>query len=252
VSGEEGEVMGFNAGASDYIIKPVRPSVLLSRISAHLQNAHHKRILEKTVAARTYKLQTMSRDAIRMLAQAGHYNDSDTGEHIWRMARYSRIICESLGIDRDKCGLLESAAPMHDAGKIGIPDAILKKPGQLSDQEWVIMRTHTTIGHGILSKSTAPIFVMAAEIANSHHEKWDGTGYPTGASKKAIRIWPRIVAVADVFDALTMKRPYKDPWSPEKAVAKIRQGAGNHFDPRIVDSFISSLPQILEDKNKFG
>jgi putative two-component system response regulator len=184
-----------------------------------------------------------------MLAEAGHYNDTETGEHIWRMATYSHLLALAAGWDKDDAKLLEMAAPMHDTGKIGIPDAILQKPGKFTAEEWDIMKQHSRIGYDILSKSHAPLFKLAAEIALNHHEKWDGSGYPNGLAEEAIPESARIVAIADVFDALCMRRPYKEPWPLERILPKLHELAGNHLDKRLVTIFIDIMPQILEKKD---
>ncbi|MCQ8105107.1 HD domain-containing protein [Methylomonas sp. SURF-2] len=160
-------------------------------------------------------------------------------------------MAETVGWPKQDCEMLEQAAPMHDTGKIGIPDSVLRKPGQLDADEWAIMRSHCRIGYEILSSSDAPVFVLAAEIALHHHEKWDGSGYPGGLAGEAIPQSARIVALVDVFDALTMKRPYKDAWPVEKALEALREGAGDHFDPALVDAFESCLSRILEIKAAF-
>ena len=183
-----------------------------------------------------------------MLGDAGHYNDSDTGVHIWRMAAYARALATACGWDSAQATLLEQAAPMHDTGKVGIPDAILRKPGKLDAEEWKVMKTHCQIGYDILSRSDAPVFQLAAEVAMHHHEKWDGSGYPDGLEADAIPESARIVALADVFDALTMKRPYKEPWPIDKVLATLRESAGSHFEPNLVETFITILPDILRIK----
>ena len=227
------EEAGFDAGGVDYISKPVLPQIVRARVSAHLS------MVRATVLEQSY------RDAILMLGQAGHYNDSDTGAHIWRMAAYARLLAQASGWDADHSTQLELAAPMHDTGKIGIPQGILRKPGPLDAQEWVIMKTHPQIGCGILNMSAAPVFKLAAEVALRHHEKWDGTGYPGGLRGEEIPKSARIVALADVFDALSMKRPYKEPWAPAKILEHIRAGAGAHFEPSLVQIFCDILPQFL-------
>ncbi|MBL8468463.1 response regulator [Methyloversatilis discipulorum] len=236
---DRNEADAFMAGAVDFLVKPVSPIVVRARVSTHLS------------LVRASRLEASYRDAISMLGTAGHYNDSDTGVHIWRMAAYAQELARTIGWPAEDLRLIELAAPMHDTGKIGIPDAILKKPGALDAGEWIIMRTHTTIGHGILSRSEAPVFRLAAEIALRHHEKWDGSGYPDGLSGEAIPESARIVAIADVFDALTMKRPYKEPWPIDKVVATIIDGAGRHFDPRLVEVFKSILPELLAIRTKW-
>src|SRR5574343_388327 len=232
----EKEEAGFDAGCVDYLIKPVYPRIVRARVRTHLS------LVQTKCLERTYG------EAIAMLGKAGHYNDSDTGVHIWRIAAYARQLAEAVGWPKEKCVLLEQAAPMHDTGKIGIPDSVLRKPGALDGDEWGIMQTHCQIGYEILSSSDAPVFVMAAEIALHHHEKWDGSGYPDGLIGKAIPESARIVALVDVFDALTMKRPYKEAWPVEQAIETLREGAGHHFEPSLVDVFETCLPRILEIK----
>ncbi len=228
------EAAGFAAGAVDYIIKPLSAPIVTARIKTHCS------LVQATLLEKSY------RDAIYMMGEAGHYNDSDTGIHIWRMAAYSRALAAASGWTSEACRQIELAAPMHDTGKIGIPNSIIRKPAKLDAAEWEIMKTHSQIGYNILSKSEAPIFKMAAEIALRHHEKYDGSGYPDGLTGEAIPESARIVALADVFDALSMKRPYKEPWPLEKVVATIRESSGSHFDPRLVSLFVSILPQLLE------
>lgn len=228
------EEAGFEAGGADYISKPVLPQIVRARVSAHLS------MVRATLLEQSY------RDAILMLGQAGHYNDTDTGAHIWRMAAYARLLAQACGWDAERCTQLELAAPMHDTGKIGIPREILRKPGPLDAQEWVIMKTHPQIGCDILNMSAAPVFKLAAEVALRHHEKWDGSGYPGGLKGEDIPKSARIVALADVFDALSMKRPYKEPWPSAKILAYIQGGAGAHFEPELVHIFCDILPEFLD------
>ncbi len=230
------EEAGFAAGGVDYLIKPVTAGIVRARVRTHLSLVHTK------------ELEKRSRDAIFMLGKAGHCNDADTGAHIWRMAAYARELAATIGWSPAECDLLELAASMHDTGKIGIPDAILRKPGKLDPDEWTVMKTHCVIGFAILSSSEAPVFRLAAEIARYHHERWDGSGYPEGLAGEAIPASARIVAVADVFDALSMKRPYKDAWPLEQVTATLRAGADSHFDPSLIAAFEGCLPRILELK----
>jgi putative two-component system response regulator len=233
------EARGFDAGCVDYIVKPVSPPIVRARVAAHLS------MVRASALAASY------REAILMLGHAGHYNDTDTGAHIWRMAAYARALAHALGWDAERCDALELAAPMHDTGKLGIPHSILRKAGPLSADEWVVMRTHPAIGHAILSKSEAPVFQLAAEISLRHHEKWDGSGYPGALRGTAIAESARIVALADVFDALSMQRPYKAPWGIDAIAAHIRDNAGRHFDPALVAIFFDILPQLLELKDRW-
>lgn len=236
---QDDETHGFDVGAVDYIQKPVSGPIVLSRVQTHLS------------LVRSKYLEELVKDSILMLGEAGHYNDTDTGEHIWRMTAYSTAISRAAGWSKDRSKMLELAAPMHDTGKIGIPDDVLKAPRKLTADEWVIMKSHSKIGYDILSQSKNPIFLMAAEIALGHHEKWDGSGYPNGLVGDVIPEPARIVAIADVFDALTMKRPYKEAWSIEKAVEVIERDAGTHFDPRLVKLFFEIMPEIIEIKEKW-
>ena len=234
---EKDEQKGFDMGAVDYITKPVSSAIALARVKTHLSLVQAD-ILEKSYA-----------DAIHMLGEAGHYNDADTGYHIWRMAAYAKILADALQWSPQKSAMLEMAAPMHDTGKIGIPDSILKKPAKLDADEWDIMKKHCEIGYKILSQSKAPVFKMAAEIALNHHEKWDGSGYPQGLQGEDIPESARIVAIVDVFDALTTKRPYKEAWTVEKAVEIIMNDAGKHFDPKLSDFFYQKLDSLITAKN---
>lgn len=247
VQGED-EEKGFELGAVDYITKPVSPAITLARVNTHIKLAHQMRTTENLVQSRTAELEKSQQSAISMLAAAGHYNDTDTGHHIWRMAAYSKCLALAYGWSYKRATLLAQAAPMHDTGKIGIPDKILKAPRRLDEIEMDIMRSHASIGYQILSQSDSPLFELAAEVALCHHEKWDGTGYPNGLSGKEIPESARIVAIADVFDALTMKRPYKKAWSDKEAFDHIEMNAGKHFDPHLVDCFLNAKKDVLATK----
>lgn len=247
----EDESEGFEAGAVDYIIKPISAPVVLARVATHLALYNQRLACQETVSLKIRELENSQKAAVHMLGEAGHHNDTDTGVHIWRMAAYSAAIAHAISWKHEQINLLELAAPMHDTGKIGIPDSILKKPGKLDSDEWVVMKTHSALGSQILHKSQTPLFQMAGEIAMFHHEKWDGSGYPNGLSGEAIPQSARIVAIADVFDALTMKRPYKDPWPIEKAFAEIKAGAGKHFDPALVEAFLKIENEIREIKDSW-
>ncbi|MBF0181747.1 MAG: HD domain-containing protein [Magnetococcales bacterium] len=246
-------------GGVDYLHKPFEEEEVLSRVQTFASLSQMQRAqkrysdsLELKVKERTQALEESRKETIFMLARAGEFNDTDTGVHIWRMAAYTQALAMAAGASPKECELLHLAAPMHDIGKIGIPDAILKKPGKLDAEEWQVMMTHTTIGRDILLESQDPLFQMGTLIAHQHHEKWNGQGYPQGLQGDEISVWARMVAVADVFDALTMKRPYKEPWPVEKAVAVLRQDSGSHFDPRMVTIFETILPEILRIKETFG
>lgn len=233
------ETAGFEAGAVDYLVKPVSPPVVRARVRTHLSLVSTKQL------AQSYN------DAIYMLGEASEFKDADTGTHIWRMAAYSSALAAASGWKKDACQQLELAAPMHDIGKLGIPDAILHKPGKLDAQEWVVMQTHATVGYKILSKSAAPLLQMAATIAHCHHEQWDGSGYPRGLVGEDIPEMARIVAIADVFDALTTKRPYKEVWPLDRVMETLHSSAGSHFEPRLVEHFTRILPQILDIRQEW-
>lgn len=239
MSDVDDEAKGFDVGAVDYIQKPVSAPIVLRRVKTHLS------------MVRAQELEKSQKAAIYMLGEAGHYNDTDTGDHIWRMAAYARALSEAKGWSEEKAEWLELAAPMHDTGKIGTPDSILKAPRKLTEEEWAIMQEHSEIGYEILSMCDTEIFKLAAEIARYHHERWDGTGYPHQLSGTDIPESARIVAIADVFDALTMDRPYKSAWKTLDALEEIKQGAGNHFDPDLVYLFEQILPEIIEIKYRW-
>jgi putative two-component system response regulator len=236
----ENESQGFDAGAVDYIQKPVSAPIVLRRVQTHLS------------LVRVEALDDLARAAINMLGDAGHYNDLYTGDHIWRMADYSAALAEAVGWSPARVEMLKLAAPTHDTGKIGIPHNILKAPRALNPDEWEIMKTHAQIGYEILRKSDNPVFKMAAEIARFHHEKWDGSGYPLGLVGEAIPESARIVAIADVFDALTAIRPYKDSWSIEQTVHEMQARAGSHLDPQLLSIFMHIMPTILALKEKWA
>ncbi len=242
---------GFETGAVDYITKPVNADLVRARVRTHLALADQQRSFKIMVEERTQELEQTQGAAIKMLAEAGHYNDTDTGDHIWRMASYSSALASAMKWPVERAAMLELAAAMHDTGKIGIPDSILKAPRTLSEDEWVIMKTHSEIGYHILRKSDSPIFQLAATIAHHHHEKWDGSGYPDGLAGEAIPECARIVAIADVFDALTMARAYKNVWDTDQAISMLREDAAKHFDPNMVERFISIMPKILAIKKRW-
>ena len=246
------EENGFNAGGVDYITKPISKPTVLARVKTHLKIYNNQRLAGEMIQQRTNELASSQKAAVYMLGEAAHYNDIDTEVHIWRMSTYSGIIAQCAEWNTKMVSLLEMAAAMHDTGKIGIPDSILKKPGKLTEKEWLIMKTHSEIGYSILSKSDTPLFRMAAEIALYHHEKWDGTGYPNGLNGNKIPESARIVAIADVFDALTIKRPYKKAWSINDAFEEIKNCSNTHFDPFFVDCFLkkeSIIRRITKEMN---
>jgi putative two-component system response regulator len=209
----------------------------------------HKR---KELKAANRELQEAYLEIIHRLVLAAEYKDEDTGDHIVRMSRYSALIAEKLGLQDKEVQDILCAAPMHDVGKIGIPDNILLKPAKLTDEEHEIMKTHTTIGAKILANSKAKVIRLAQIIAISHHEKWNGKGYPQGHSGKKIPQAGRIVALADAFDAITSRRPYQDPYPVEVAFDIIKKERGQHFDPEAVDAFLKNTDGILKIKAEVG
>lgn len=249
---EEDEQKGFELGAVDYITKPISPAIVKARVTTQLAMYDQNRTLEMKVQERTQQLTDTRLEIIRRLGRAAEFKDNETGLHVIRMSHYTRLIAEALSYDDDWVQLIFNAAPMHDIGKIGIPDNVLLKPGKLDDDEWKIMRRHPKIGADIIGDDESPLLQMAKEIAFAHHEKWDGTGYPRQLKGEEIPITARIVAVADVFDALTTERPYKKAWEIEAAVNLIDEEAGKHFDPDIVRVFHSVLPEILDIRDKYA
>jgi len=233
------EQQGLELGAVDYIAKPFNPHIVQARVRTHLS----------LVQAR--ELQETRLQIVQCLGTAAEYKDNETGLHVIRMSNYSQLIAVAAGYSDHAASELLHAAPMHDVGKIGIPDAILRKPGNLSPEEWAIMRQHTVIGERIIGNHASGLLRMAATIALSHHEKWDGSGYPHGLASDDIPHPARVVAIADVFDALTSVRPYKTAWSVDKAVTHIRHESGKHFDPELVTAFMDCLPQILHVRERW-
>ncbi|PYF82953.1 putative two-component system response regulator [Marinomonas alcarazii] len=246
------EQEGFALGCVDFITKPITPLTTLSRVATHLKLAADNLLNKKIIENRTRELDDALESAIGMLGEVSQLNDTDTGVHMWRMADYSAALAKAIGWDDDQVELLKLAAPLHDTGKVGIPHEILKSPNKLTDEQWDIMRQHTVIGHQILIKSEAPLFKLAAEVALGHHEKWDGSGYPFGLSGEEIPLSARIVSLADVFDALTMARPYKRNWSMEEALDYIRKGAYTHFDPMLVECFLSIEDELKKIQDKWS
>jgi len=204
----------------------------------------------KELQASNRELQSAYHDTIHRLVLAAEYKDEDTGDHIVRMSRYSALIAEELGLPDKEAQDIFYAAPMHDVGKIGIPDNILMKPGKLTDEEFDRMKTHTSIGAKILADSRADILQLAQQIAISHHEKWNGRGYPQSHAGEKIPLAGRIVGLADVFDALTSKRPYKVPYPVEVAVNIIQKERGEHFDPDVADAFLGNIDEFVKIKEE--
>lgn len=234
------ETAGFDVGGVDYLTKPVSPPVVRARVRTHLS-------LVRMDELRETRLQIVQR-----LGRAAEYKDNETGLHVIRMSHFAQLLALAAGCSPAWAEDLLNAAPMHDVGKIGIPDAVLRKPGPLDAAEWDTMRSHPEIGAEIMGEHPSGVLQLAREIALAHHEKWDGSGYPRGLAGEAIPLSARIVAIADVFDALTTRRPYKEPWPVQEAMSHIAAQAGKHFDPALVALFAPLLPQLLEIRARWA
>lgn len=239
LSDAEDEAKGLTLGAVDYISKPVSPAVVKARVKTHLS-------LVDADELRSTRLQIIQR-----LGRASEYKDNETGMHVMRMSHYAKIIALAYGFSEEDADNLFNAAPMHDIGKIGIPDSIMLKPGKLTDDEFAVMKTHPEIGSEILGESDSDLIGLAKLVSLTHHEKWDGTGYPKQLKGTNIPIEGRIVALADVFDALTSVRPYKEAWTVAAAMEHIHSQKGKHFDPHLVEVFEQLIDQIFEIKERW-
>jgi len=240
------------AGATDFLTKPFDTSEMTLRIKnllrtrwQHLQLQNQNQVLEGKVRERTHELEASQLETLERLALAADYRDDDTGLHTRRVGRTAALLARTLGLPEDEVETIQRAAPLHDVGKIGTPDEILLKPDKLTPAEFNVIKTHTTTGAKILSGSSSPLLQLAEAIALTHHERWDGNGYPVGLAGETIPLAGRIVAVADVFDALTHMRPYKPVWPVEEAVAEIQRSSGRQFDPRVVEAFLTLPHSIL-------
>lgn len=241
----------LDAGATDFLVRPVdqyecrarcRNLLMLRKQQKIIKNRAHW--LEEQVSLATRQIRLREKETLLRLAKAGEYRDEGTGNHVLRMAKYARLIAEQLNLSGPECDEIELAAPMHDIGKIGIPDNILLKPGELTRAEWRIMMTHTSIGHEILRESPSRYIQMGAAIALTHHERFDGSGYPNGLKGEQVPLIARIVAVADVYDALTSERPYKLAWTSDDAIAYLKHQSGRHFDPTCLNAFLSQIEGV--------
>ncbi|MDA7492785.1 response regulator [bacterium] len=274
------KLQALRLGASDFLAKPVDPSELTLRLENvlavkayqdHLADYSEK--LEQQVRIRTEELVHSRQEAIHCLARAGEFRDDDTGRHVTRVGRYAAMIAAELGFPQAAIDLIEQAAQLHDVGKIGIPDAILHKPGKLDPQEFEIiqehcnigrriinplsheesirLKTHTSVGLQIMGSTNSPVLRLAAVIAATHHEKWDGSGYPKGLAGNAIPIEGRIVAVADVFDALSSARPYKEAFPIDRCLKILIDSRGKHFDPRVLDAFLRRKEEAIRVREDY-
>ncbi|KAF1049004.1 HD domain-containing phosphohydrolase [Xylophilus sp.] len=240
LSDTDDEARGFELGAVDYIAKSISPPIVRARVRTHLA----------LVAAE--ELRRTRLQIVQCLGAAAEYKDNETGLHVVRMSHYARELALAAGWGARAADELLHAAPMHDVGKIGIPDAILQKPGKLTAEEWDVMRRHPQIGADIIGDHPSGLLRIARSVALTHHEKWDGSGYPHGLAGDAIPQEGRIVAIADVFDALTSVRPYKPAWPLERALDLLRSERGRHFDPDLVDRFETCLPAVLDIQRRWA
>lgn len=277
----ETRVQSLALGATDYLSKPVTPEELVQRVKNSLALRYHQRELanyasrlESEVRLRTEQLEMAQREAVHCLAKASEYRDHDTGGHVLRVGRYSGIIARRLGMDDRDVDALELAATLHDIGKIAVPDSILLKPGKLDPEEMDsmrnhcgngsrmcrslgpddtrVLRSHAEEGAMMIASAASPLMQLAARIAKTHHEKWDGTGYPLGLQGEEIPLEGRIVAVADVFDALSSRRPYKPSFSIDKCFAILEDGRGGHFDPAVLDAFFAMKDKVVEIRIEYS
>lgn len=257
-SDRESRIKALDLGARDFLAKPFDRVELMTRIRNMLEVRimtkaikDQNKILDGMVKERTQELSDTRLEVIRRLGRAAEYRDDMTGYHIIRMSKYSQVLALAAGMPEKEAEMLLNASPMHDIGKIGIPDNVLMKPGKLEPGEWTIMKTHVDIGVEILAGSNSSLMEMAAEVAQNHHEKWDGSGYPRGLTGEDIPLTGRIVAIADVFDALTTERPYKKAWPVEEAVEFLKGQSGKHFEPRLVEHFLEILPEVLKIRSQY-
>lgn len=266
------QIQALLAGVNDFIKKPINKAILLNRVRNFIKlrraivrlndQEKHLRIqvdkatanLRKTIdelKASYVTLEQKEHETLRVLSRTAEYKDEETSNHVKRVSGYAVLIAKRLNLDESEQNILNFAAPLHDLGKVGTPDHILLKPGKLHDDEMKIMRQHATIGADILQNSTSPYLQAGYIIAASHHEKYDGSGYPQGLAGEAIPLYGRIVAIADVFDALTSVRPYKKAWSFDEAIDFLKQNSGLHFDPVLIDLFTTDLHEIHAIHTKY-
>ncbi len=252
LSSVEDERKGLELGAVDYITKPISPPIVRARVSTHLALYDQSRELARMVEQRTGELVVTRQQVIRRLGRAAEYKDNETGNHVLRMAHYARLIGEAHGLGQDAVDIIFTTAPMHDVGKIGIPDAILMKPGRLDAAEWKVMEQHPVMGAEIIGRHDNELLETARVISLTHHERWDGTGYPARLKAEEIPLPGRIAAIADVFDALVSVRSYKQAYSVEHSLSIMDSEDGRQFDPELMQAFRKALPEILRIKDIYA
>jgi len=247
----DSQLKGLELGAVDYITKPFAASLVKSRVRTHVSLYRHCTQLQNMVQLRTAELLDTRLEIIRRLGRAAEYRDNETGMHVMRMSHITRLLAIAHGVEQTRAEILFQASPMHDVGKIGTPDHILLKRGKLDEEEWTIIKRHTTIGAEIIGDHPSDLMATARLVALRHHERWDGSGYPGGLRGEEIPLEARIVAIADVFDALLSVRPYKPAWPIEQTLQYITDNSGSHFDPRLIESFLRILPQCLAVRDQY-
>ncbi|MEI7457538.1 MAG: HD domain-containing phosphohydrolase [Nitrosomonadales bacterium] len=248
----------LEAGANDFLTKPIDKAEFMARTRNMLSLRRSQRKLEdraawlnEEVKKATAEILARERETVIRLSKAADSRDPETGAHILRMSHFSKLIAKNMGLSEAQQEMILEASPMHDIGKVGIPDNILLKPGRLDVAEFEIMKRHSILGYDILNGSQSEMLQAAAQIALGHHEKFDGSGYPQGLIGEAIPLFARICAVGDVFDALTSERPYKKAWEDDRAIALLREGMGSHFDPACVDAFLLDWDSVMAIRNRF-
>ena len=248
----------FDLGANDFLNKPVNAVIFQARILNLLTNHQNRilledraKLLQQEVEKATKSLVDREHETLQILGKTAEYKDPETASHVARVAKYSKLLAREYGLSQKEQDIIFYAAPFHDLGKVGIEDKILLKPGKLDEDEFKIMKTHAQIGYEILKDSKSEYLQAGAVIALTHHEKWDGSGYPRGISGENIHIYGRITALADVFDALGSDRVYKEAWSDEKIFNLFKEEKGKHFDPNLIDVFLKNLDEFLEIKDKY-
>lgn len=242
----EDEVKGLGLGAVDYVTKPFSAPVVKARVRNHLALYDRRRELARKTESATQELQATQQQLVRRLARAAEFKDNETGMHVARMSHYAHILGRAAGMSEAQAEVLMDASSLHDIGKIGIPDTLLKKPGKLDAAEYELTKRHCEIGAEIIGDTDSELLQLARSIALSHHERWDGSGYPYGLVGENIPLAGRIVAITDSFDAMTSLRKYKDASQVEPAIAQLEQLAGTHYDPQLVALFVQLLPEIIK------